>query len=496
MIQFLLFNNKIYYDFKKQFSLFIFIILASVIEIRAQKTFSVTGTVVDGSRKPLASAAVSMDGKAGIKMTVTDNNGHFAVDGVTGGDCKLVLSCIGFHERKYLIKNPVEDIELDSILLDEHIIGLDEAVVTSRAARVTRDRRILYPTDIQKASSADGISLLGMMKLPKTTIIPGTDEVRYWGKGALRYYINDVKATAGKIRALLPKDIVRIEYIDRPGLEYQELEDVGLVIKVVTKNSVRGINNSIVMDKQLNRSSGSIDINSWVTGKSSELTVGYKGYGNFSHHHFNTELTDETFCLPSGVLNRSEETIGMTSYERSHDMSLAYFRTLPGRDYFYIKAGLMLNNEPDNTIHSLVNNDGLRTDVVDKTTDTSMKSNTFVANMLYRKPLGRQQLLQFDAVFYYVDTDNYRHYMETPAGMIADMVSDVTSQSAGGSITGLYMNRLSDRWSLQASVGSSLYHAESRYSGNYDGTSRLTRSISMLNGKMNYNKENWDMSLN
>lgn len=201
----------------------------------AQKTFSVTGTVVDNSRNPLPSATISMDGKMSRSNITTNSNGHFAIEGVTGEDYKLVVSCVGFHERIYLIKNPVGDVELDSILLDENIIGLDEAVVTSRAARITRDRRILYPTDMQKKNSADGISLLGMMKLPKTTIIPGTDEVRYWGKGALRYYINEVKATAGQIRALLPKDIVRIEYIDRPGLEYQDQEDVGLVIKVVTK---------------------------------------------------------------------------------------------------------------------------------------------------------------------------------------------------------------------------------------------------------------------
>lgn len=64
--------------------------------------------------------------------------------------------------------------------------------------------------------------------------------MRYWGKGNLRYYINDTKATVSQIRALLPKDIVRVEYIDSPGLEYQEQEDVGLVIRVITKKRNKG----------------------------------------------------------------------------------------------------------------------------------------------------------------------------------------------------------------------------------------------------------------
>lgn len=464
----------------------------------AQKTFSVTGTVVDNSRNPLPSATISMDGKMSRSNITTNSNGHFAIEGVTGEDYKLVVSCVGFHERIYLIKNPVGDVELDSILLDENIIGLDEAVVTSRAARITRDRRILYPTDMQKKNSADGISLLGMMKLPKTTIIPGTDEVRYWGKGALRYYINEVKATAGQIRALLPKDIVRIEYIDRPGLEYQDQEDVGLVIKVVTKNGIRGINNSIVMDKYLNRSAGDIDISSRVTGKRSELAVGYKGYGNFSRHHFNTEMTDETFCLPSGILNRSEETIGMTSYERSHDISLAYFRTLHDRDHFYIKAEVKLDKEPDNCAHSIMYNSGLRNDILNKTSETSARSNTLITSMLYRKVISRKQLLQFDAACYTMNSDFHRHYIEKPYGGTAsfDIVSDIRSRLYGSSFSGLYINKLSDKWSFQTSVGSSVYFAESRYGGHYDGKSELTRSISALRNSMSYNREKLDMSLN
>lgn len=470
---------------------------ASTIEIRAQKTFSVTGTVVDNSRNPLQTTGISMNSKHESIKAVTDKGGSFVVRGVAGGNYRIVVSHIGFKEKTYLIKDLAADVELDSILLDENIIGLDEAVVTSRAARITRDRRILYPTDMQKKNSADGISLLGIMKLPKTTIIPGTDEVRYWGKGTLRYYINEVKATAGQIRALLPKDIVRVEYIDRPGLEYQEQEDVGLVIKVVTKNGIRGINNSIVMDKHLNRSAGDIDINSRVTGKRSELAVGYKGYGNFSRHHFNTEMTDETFCLPSGILNRSEETVGMTSYERSHDISLAYFRTLHGRDHFYIKAEVKLDKEPDNSAHSVMYNSGLRNDIVNKTSETSARSNTLTTSMLYRKVISRKQLLQFDAACYTMNTDYYRHYIEESCGTASfDIVSDISSRSYGSSFSGLYINQLSDKWSFQTSVGSSVYFAESRYGGHYDGKSELTRSISALRNSMSYNREKLDMSLN
>ncbi len=206
----------------------------------AQDTFSVTGRVFDNGHRPLVSANIHLHCKQNEFKTTTDKNGAFKVEGTYGNDYRLDISHIGFNDEVYIIKKSKTDIILDSIVMKESVIGLDETVIKPKPIRIVHDRRILYPTENQMRNSVDGISLLSMMKLPRTTIIPGTNEVRYWGKGNLRYYINDTKATVSQIRALLPKDIVRVEYIDSPGLEYQEQEDVGLVIRVITKKRNKG----------------------------------------------------------------------------------------------------------------------------------------------------------------------------------------------------------------------------------------------------------------
>lgn len=206
----------------------------------AQDTFSVTGRVFDNRHRPLVSANINLHCKQNEFKTTTDKNGAFKVEGTYGNDYRLSISHIGFNDETYIIKKSKTDIRLDSIIMQESVIGLDETVIKPKPIRIVHDRRILYPTENQRRNSADGISLLSMMKLPRTTIIARTNEVRYWGKGNLRYYINDTKATVSQIRALLPKDIVRVEYIDRPGLEYQEQEDVELVIRVITKKRNKG----------------------------------------------------------------------------------------------------------------------------------------------------------------------------------------------------------------------------------------------------------------
>lgn len=381
--------------------------------------------------------------------------------------------------------------------MKENIIKLNETVINPKSIKIAHDRRILYPTESQRKNSADGISVLSAMRLPLVTITPGTNDVRYWGKGKLRYYINDAKATIPQIRALIPKDIVRVEYIDRPGPEYQEQEDVGLVIKVITRNEIRGMSNSIVVDKPLNRSVGSMNIESRLTGESSEFAIGYNGYLNNSDHHFNPEFTDETFNMPYGEIHRTEKMTGMTSYETDHDLSLAYFHTRHGNDYFYAKTELRLNRQPDNVSNSVIENTGYRNSLIQKQSDTSTKNNTFITNLLYRKTLNKTQMLLFDFKYYKMNSSNYRHDEELSMNNAAEeIVSDVNATSQGGSLTGLYRYTMSDSWLLGTSVASYLDLAKSTYYGNYCGTSKLLRSISTLSSKISYRKEKMDVSLN
>lgn len=461
----------------------------------AQSAFRVTGRVFDCGRNPLEAANIHLHSKQDDIKTVTSKDGGFEIRGIKGNNCKLTISHIGFEDKTFIIKSK-SDVRLDTISMTETVTALDEAVIKPQPVRITHDRRIVYPTENQRRNSADGISLLGMMKLPRTTIIPGTNEVRYWGNGNLRYYINDTKATTSQIRALLPKDIVRVEYIDSPGLEYQEQEDVGLVIKIITKNGTRGTYNSITVDKQLNRNVGAIEIESRATGKSSELAVGYNGYINNSTHHFSPELINETFHLTDKTVSRMEETTGMTSQERNHNISLAYFNTRPKKDYFYVKTELRLNRQPDNTANSIVHYFMPTNGINHKSTDTSTKDNAFLANILYRKTLGKKQMMQFDATYYTTKDDAYRNYKETTEEQtISEITSDVSATSHGGSLTGLYRNMLSDKWMVQTSLASYLDFAKSGYNGNSEGSSRMLRSISTLSNRIYYIRKKFNASM-
>lgn len=453
----------------------------------AQNRLRIQGYVVDSGNIPVPMANILLVGRNDTVRTTTKSNGLFILDGVKGVHCKMRISHVGFETKEIVFDKLSVDTDLDSITITETTVDMEEALVTARATRITTDRRLLYPTERQKELSADGITLMGVMKMPRLTVIPGSKDVKYWGKGTLKYYINDAEVTVEQVMAVNPSDVVRVEYIDRPGLEYSVGEDVGLVIRFVTRRTERGMSNSIVADKAVNRNTGNINMESRVNYKRSEFAISYIGDYTDSKHHFSPEFTNETFNLPAGSLYRREETTRMVTKDNSHDIAAAYFHRTPNKDLFYVKAGVRRNNVPGNRNNSILYNSGLRNDTTATSRYNSEKSTVFTSRLHYRRLLDRRKMIMFDAAFYISDTDmeeNYEEYNDVVS--ITDIRRDVDAKSRGASLNGLFWNRFSEKLALQTSLNFSANTAESSYGGSISGYSELQRYITSLKNNLSF----------
>lgn len=453
----------------------------------AQNRLRIQGYVVDSGNIPVPMANILLVGRNDTVRTTTKSNGLFILDGVKGVHCKMCISHVGFETKEIVFDKLSVDTDLDSITITETTVDMEEALVTARATRITTDRRLLYPTERQKELSADGITLMGVMKMPRLTVIPGSKDVKYWGKGTLKYYINDAEVTVEQVMAVNPSDVVRVEYIDRPGLEYSVGEDVGLVIRFVTRRTERGMSNSIVADKAVNRNTGNINMESRVNYKRSEFAISYIGDYTDSKHHFSPEFTNETFNLPAGSLYRREETTRMVTKDNSHDIAAAYFHRTPNKDLFSVKAGVRRNNVPGNRNNSILYNSGLRNDTTATSRYNSEKSTVFTSRLHYRRLLDRRKMIMFDAAFYISDIDmeeNYEEYNDVVS--ITDIRRDVDAKSRGASLNGLFWNRFSEKLALQTSLNFSANTAESSYGGSISDYSELQRYITSLKNNLSF----------
>ena len=115
-------------------------------------------------------------------------------------------------------------------------VQLQEVVV--RGARVVNrtDGKILFPSEEMTKSATSGYNLLRMLPLPNVKVDDISESISAANSlvGAVQVRINDVEASTADIQSLQPREVEKVEFIDRPGVRYGE--NVGIVINVITRN--------------------------------------------------------------------------------------------------------------------------------------------------------------------------------------------------------------------------------------------------------------------
>ena len=112
---------------------------------------------------------------------------------------------------------------------------LSEVVIRGERMVTKHDRRLYYPTSEELERSPTVYSLLKRIPMPGVRI----DETKQSVTSNLGYvplYINDKVATQDELQSLTMQSIVRIEYIDRPGMRYGD--NAYGVIRIITRRVV------------------------------------------------------------------------------------------------------------------------------------------------------------------------------------------------------------------------------------------------------------------
>jgi hypothetical protein len=443
------------------------------------QNFSIKGKIIAEDSVAIVSANIVLQNAENeiAAGTETNKTGDFILQNIiAGNDYKLTISFVGYETLEFDFEKPTKDIDLGAIVLFNSATELEGAIVKSTKAKITDDRRIIYPSQKQLEITADGISLLNAMKLPNLSVVPGSTDITFWGKGSLKFYINDNEATIKQIRNLSPKDILQIEYIDRPSIEYGITE--GLVIRYITKKTERGVTNSVSVDKALNRNSGSVDVESRINYKNSEFAVNYDvGYEKSKHFHITK--TDETFHLNNGTLHRNETTTGVTETSVNNNVALAYIYSRPKKERFYIKADYSSENIPNSNTTSVLYNSGIRNDTTNKHNLSSNKDKTYTSAIYYRKYFGEKQFVTFYSTYYYARLNHLNNYKElnNTSAIVNDITNNVDGKSQGLYTQALYYIQFSDKITFRTALLNQYTNAKNTYTGTSASFSNVKRNL-------------------
>lgn len=234
---------------------------------------------------------------------------------------------------------------------DSSATQLQEVVITAPTVIRKSDKDLYIPSDMAREYSSNGLALLQNLQIPTLSVNTFLESVSN-PSGAVQLRINGRVATVREVRNLQPASIVRVEYIENPGLRYG---NATAVLDFIVRNPAVG--GSLMTDLmywidkvpsgnlsaslKLNRGKGQFGLS--VTEQLRKRTSMYREY-------------EETFRLPDGsVLYRHEQPHGGMYNNNQLWATADYSYIDPDRLTLY--AALKFEHQVPNSI----NYDGLMT---------------------------------------------------------------------------------------------------------------------------------------
>ena len=387
--------------------------LALMVQLALVAGNKIAGTVVDGgdnSQLPGVSIMLANDSGDMVKGVATDEMGRFEIADVEDGTYLLHVTYIGYTPQSISLTNLDGDVNVGIVKLEQKPNVLGEVVVEGGAVINKVDRQIILPTSAQRKASTNGVSLLQHLQIPSLAINPIDKSVKTNFGADVQLRINGVEATKGEVVALRPRDVVRVEYHENPGLRYGSAAAV--VDFIVKKNETGGNVAADLMNGIKPLGAGDYNVSARYNRNKSVLSA-----------VFSWERRDldwirenyESFVYPNMILENKE--IGNPTRIKYDNINLSL-------SYNYADDKNMLNIAFRDVYNNTPNSFSDRNSVLYQGEDVygivdrqATKSHIPSLDVYYQRNLGGGQNLYFDVVGTYLKSSNDRQYSMTMVGI-------------------------------------------------------------------------------
>ena len=299
-------------------------------------------------------------------------------------------------------------LDADSIESSLRQVDLDEVTVEAASWVQKADRNLLYPNARQIKQSSNGLQLLQKLQIPGVIVNPTDNSIALVDQSEVSLRINGRPVDNKEIQALSPEQIVRVEYIDNPGVRYGE---VGAVIDFIVKNPTSGSSFMGDITQSVNRGFGEY----WLSAKANSGKSEFSYSGWFSPRWNMEMLRDnvEHYELPDGSrYSRTEESIDGSRFEQWNNGHSLNYNFLDSKKqmfnaslkFYYnqnvvLFRGLLTDHPPGGTT-------GLMHD------EERERSVNPTLNLYYHYNLDDSQLIMANVVAGYEQPNSHRIYTE------------------------------------------------------------------------------------
>ena len=463
--------------------LFAIMLLGCMIQGVFAQNLEIKGMVRNGRDKaPLEFANVVLQTADSVFITgtTTDGKGRFMLDKVKAGDYLLAVSSLGYETQYIALDGFNKSIDLKEILMEDAPVSLDGVTVSASNTSSRSDRKLIFPSDRQVKASTNGMDLLQQLMLPKITVNPMSNEIKVPGDGEVQLRINGVKVELDEIKALLPADIIRIEFHDNPGLRYRNAE---VVLDYIVRRPETGGNFSVDMSQGVNALWGEHRVSGKINHKKSEFGASYR-IGPRDFYGMSRD-NEEIFHLADGtVLHRKETDDPSHASMFMHNLNLNYSVQDPEKYLFNATFRYWNNHQPHWDYRGILSNLDNPNDYVDMVDLNSSDNQVPALDLYYQRNLKNDQTLVFNVVGTYNRTSSHRFYQESRG---EELLTDINNRVSGKkySLIGeaIYEKKLANGNSLSGGVWHTQSFSDNEYRNGHDYDTHMDQSASSIYGE-------------
>ena len=469
-------------------------LLCSMVQGLFAQQFEIGGRVCEtGARQALEFANVVLQQKDStfIAGTTTNGKGNFILKHVKPGDYLLAVSSLGYETKYIVLDGCSQNVALGEILLGDAAVSLDNVVVNAANQRSTLDRKIVFPSDRQLKASTNGVNLLDQLMLPRIVVNHLNNEIIIPGGGEVQLRINGVKVEMQDVQALLPADVIRVEFHDNPGLRYGNAE---VVLDYIVRRPETGGSLSTELTTGLNAEWGQYFAAGKINYKRSEFRSSYR-LDTRNFHELWRE-NEEEFHLADGTsLHRIEKGEPGRLKIFMHNLNLNYSNQ---SDAYLFNATFRYACDANpkmnyrGTLYNVIDPDD-RVAVIDNTDQTTSRP---ALDLYYQRNLKHDQTLVFNLVGTYNGEESQRLYRESRDELLlTDINNGVDGHKYSLIGEGIYEKKLAGGNRFGGGVKHMQAYSNNDYRNGHDYTTKMTQAETYMYGEFKGRVKKFDYTL-
>lgn len=360
-----------------------------------------------------------------ITGTVSSPDGKVELRATANRDYRLSFSAIGYEPKTMYLLGINVHTDLGNIILEESTVALEEVTVTGSQMVRQIDRQIAFPNSLQLNSATGVLEMLRNMSFPQLNVDVQQKTVKMSDNGSVQLRINGVPVKIQEVEALLPKDIIRIEFHDNPGVR---ITDKGLVDFIVKRRDTGGYV-SVSLTNSPHVAFGDDSFFAKFNHRNSEWTASY----SLSYREYQKRWADEEifYNYPDQTFLKKEEKGVPSPFDyQTHNVGLNYNYTLVDRRVLNVSATTELSNQ--NQYYESMNyysNNFLAKKYAKRYNDSKASNPT--VDIYYKENLSSTQNMMFNLVGGYANSDYNNNYTEEDEleGLYSESISIVNGDS-------------------------------------------------------------------